>query len=250
MNPMSPTTLPLDADSIDIEELSLPALVRELNLQQRPNWVLRRIMNVLEAKRQAKGLGWSRAWNKSGLNVFRTHVQRIAGDPAYFAPVVPVLERLLPGAGSGYQSFARGLLADPALMAFTFYHNHDGGGAQHEGLTLSFGRRIEGEASRRDRLDLILEDRRQCGRVDGRIDRIRFFICPWTEYQNRKDHYSLEMTEIDPTTLGLAQELYQSCVAHYHAWKCDEGRQWSHWSARYIEYFGPRAFIPVGTSFS
>ena len=157
---MSTATLPLDADSLRVEDLSLPALMRELNLQQRPNWLLRKIMNALEQQRQGKGLGWSRAWNKYGLNVFRTHVQNQRDDPDYFAPVTPLLTHLLPLVPANYQSFVNELLADPALMVFTFYHNHASADAQYEGLTLSFGRKVVGDPSKRDRLDLILEDRR------------------------------------------------------------------------------------------
>ena len=249
-NTMSTATLPLDAESLRVEDLSLPALMREINLQKRPNWLLRCIMNALEAKRQEKGMGWSRAWNKKGLNVFRTHVQTIENDADYFCPVAPILNQLLPLAPPQYQSFAAELMADPSMMAFTFYHNHDLDGLQHEGLTLSFGRKITDDPGKRDRLDLILEDRRIDGRVDGRLDRVRFYICPWSEYKNDKTHFALEKSDFSGADLTAAQDLYESCVRFYHTWKSDEARQWSHWSARYIEYFGARSFIPVGSSFA
>ena len=247
---MSTTTLPLDADSLRVDELSLPALMRELNLQQRPNWILRKLMNALEQKRQGKGMGWSRAWNKYGLNVFRTHLQDLQRDPAYFAPIAPLLARLVPLAPASYQSFVAELLADPKLMVFTFYHNHESAEAQHEGLTLSFGRKVASDPSKRDRMDLILEDRRTGGRVDGQLDRIRLYLCPGSEYQQNKNHFALEQHDFGAETLAPAQALYESCVRHYHAWKGDDERQWSHWSARYIDYFGPRTFIPVGSSFA
>lgn len=247
---MATATLPLDADSLRLEELSLPALMRELNLQQRPHWLLRKIMNALEQKRQAKGLGWSRAWNKYGLNVFRTHVQDRARDPEYFAPLAPLLTQLLPGTPVADQGFVAELFADPALMAFTFYHNHDGPDGQFEGLTLSFGRKVATDPTKRDRLDLILEDRRVDGRVDGHVDRLRLYVCPWSGYQNDKHHFLLTQSPLRPAERELAQALYENCVRAYHLWKGEDARQWSHWSARYIDYFGPRSFIPVGTSFS
>lgn len=247
---MNTATLPLDAESLRVEELSVPALMRELNLQQRPNWLLRKLMNALEQKRQGKGLGWSRAWNKYGLNVFRTHLQNQNRDPDYFAPIAPLLARLVALAPPAYQAFATELLADPGLMVFTFYHNHDSADGQYEGLTLSFGRKVPGDPTKRDRMDLILEDRRINGRVDGQIDRVRLYVCPWSEYQNDKNHFVVEENGLEADPSGPAQVLYQNCVRHYHAWKGDEARQWSHWSARYIDYFGPRTFIPVGSSFS
>jgi hypothetical protein len=157
---------------------------------------------------------------------------------------------MLPLAPEKYQAFASELLADPSLMLFTFYHNHDSGTAQHEGLTLSFGRKVAADPSKRDRLDLILEDRRVNGRVDGRLDRVRLYICPWSEYQHDKAHFAFELSDPAADLMPAAQSLYESCVRHYHNWKGDETRQWSHWSARYIDYFGPRSFIPVGSSFA
>jgi len=247
---MTTATLTLDADSLPIEELSMPALMRELNLQQRPNWLLCKLMNALEQKRQAKGLGWSRAWNKYGLNVFRTHVHDREKDAAYLGASLPLLHRLLTLAPAAYRDFATELLADPALLMFTFYHNHEGPEGQHEGLTLSFGRKVAVNPSKRDRLDLILEDRRLDGRVDGLLDRVRLYVCPWSEYQHGKTHVAIIQPDPVGEVLLPAQALYENCVRHYHEWKGDDARQWSHWSARYIEYFGPRSFIPIGSSFA
>lgn len=241
--------LTLDDTSLDPATLSMPALMRELNLQQRPNWLLVKLMNALEKKRQARGLGWSRAWNKYGLNVFRTHTQDIATDGGYFAPLRPVLRHFLAGAPAAYREFVAELIADPSCLAFTFYHNHDGDGAQYEGLTMSLGRKVATDKTKRDRLDIILEDLRVGGRVDGRVDRLRLKVCPWSPYQHDKEHCSIERTDLMAEELALVQALYENCVRHYHRWKGEETRQWSHWSARYIDYFGPRTFIPAGSSF-
>ena len=48
-------TLELDKQSVDVKELSIAALTRELSLQKRPNWLLIKMMNMLESKRAAKG---------------------------------------------------------------------------------------------------------------------------------------------------------------------------------------------------
>ena len=243
------TTLPLDHDSLAVEELSVPALMQELNLHQRPHWLLRKIMNALEQKRQSKGLGWSRAWNKYGLNIFRTHVHHREQDAAYLAPLAPLFADLLQHAPTPHRTFARELLQDPALMGFTFYHNHTAPHGQYEGLTLSFGRKVVADPSKRDRLDIVLEDRRAQGRVDGHVDRLRLYICPWAEYQKDRSYFLLEQKDLATHAAGAAQALYSNCVHHYHLWKSEPTRQWSHWSARYIDYFGPRSFIPVGSSF-
>ncbi len=247
---MPTALLTLDATSLPAEDLSLPALTRERSLQHRPNWLLRKLMNALEHQRAVKGLGWSRAWNKYELNIFRTHLQDPLHDQEYFAPLTPLLERILPAAPLEYQAFASDLLADPTLIVFTFFHNHATAEAQHEGLTLSFGRAIPGDPGKQDRLDVILEDRRIDGQVDGQVDRFRIYVCPWSEYQNNHTHFALELQDFTMDTFAPAQALYENCVRHYHLWKGEESRQWSHWSARYIDYFGPRSFIPAGSSFS
>ncbi len=248
---MPPATLPLDEQSLNPDELSLSTLMRELSLQQRPSWLLRMLMNALESKRQSRGMGWSRPWNKTGLNVFRTHLQNPTLDAAYLALLEPVLKQLLASVSDAYAAFARELLADPKRMSFTFYHNRQEGDRQYEGLTLSIGRKVEADPSKRDRLDLILEDLRVDGRVDGKVDRLRLYICPWIGFA--PPSFKHHLTDFDGIPAHLetnTQELYHEAVRFYHQWKNEPARQWSHWSANYIDYFGPRSFIPIGTSFN
>jgi hypothetical protein len=247
---MTTGTLVLDESSIRPEALSLSALMRELTLQHKPSWLLVKLMNALEKKRQARGLGWSRAWNKYGLTVFRTHVQRLDEDADYFHPLLPVLNHFLADTSTRYRNFVSDLLNDPERMAFTFYHNNSTeSGTQYEGLTLSLGRRVAADRTKRDRLDIVIEDKREGGRVDGAVDRLRIYVCPWETYQEGRTFHLAERTGLNPEEFALAQVLYESCIAKYHEWKADESRQWSHWSVRYIDYFGPRSFIPQGSAF-
>lgn len=244
-------TLQLDEASLRPEELSMPALMRELNLQKKPSWLLVKLMNALEKKRQAKGLGWSRAWNKYGLTVFRTHTQRLNEDADYFEPLQSLLNHFLADAPAHYRDFMADLLNDPHRMAFTFYHNHTGeDGKQYEGLTISLGRKVTADKTKRDRLDIILEDERVDGCVDGRVDRVRLYVCPLATYQENKTFHLCEKTTLPVEDRKLAQACYQQCVAKYHLWKTDASRQWSHWSVRYIDYFGAREFIPRRSSFT
>jgi len=243
-------TLELDARSVTGDELSIPTLMREISLRERPNWLLRLFMNALEKKRQARGMGWSRPWNKQGLNIFRTHVASLREDADQFAPLAPFLDQFAPQIPADYADFLIDLLADPACMSFVFYHNHDHATGQYEGLTLSFGRRAAGDRARRDRADVILEDRRVDGRVDGEVDRLRIYLCPWERYARGREHFRLEAVDFSAPQRDAVRYLYRESVRHYHQWKSDEARQWSHWSQQYIDYFGPRSFIPIGTSFS
>lgn len=243
-------TLELDAQSIDPNSLSMPALMRELDQQKKPNWLLRLLMNALESKRQSKGMGWSRPWNKTGLNVFSTHKFNTKTDDKYLQPILSFIKPYLEAGPESMRRFALELLSDPSCMGFTFYHNSDRGGQQHEGFTLSFGRKVPGDRSKRDRLDIILEDLRIDGEVDQLVDRIRIYLCPWEHYQDNKQHHLIAIEDIPPSEQESAQFLYKNCIDHYHIWKKEEAREWTHWSARFIDYFGPRSFIPQRTSFS
>ncbi len=247
---MSTTPLLLDETSVQPETLSMAALTREINLQQKPSWLLVKLMNALEKKRQQRGLGWSRAWNKYGMTVFRTHLVKPEEDQAFLRQLDHWIVQLVGDAPLPYREFVIELLADSGRMNFIFYHNRTTeSGEQFEGLTLSIGRRVASDASKRDRIDLILEDRRVDGAVDGRVDRLRLYVCPWSLYGPDRSHYLLDLA---PLPLALAeniQGLYRENVAAYDQWKSVEERQWSHWSVRYIDYFGPRDFIPQGSSF-
>lgn len=247
---MAVRALVLDQQSIDPAKLSIPALMRELNLQRRPAALLVRLMNHLERRRQARGLGWSRAWNKDGLTVFRTHVHDPIVDAEYFAALAPIWERFLAGT-SGERAFVNELLADPGRMGFTFYHNRTApDGRQFEGLTISLGRKVTDAPGHRDRLDVVLEDAREGGEVDGLVDSMRLYVCPWSRYQNQGGHHRVDCTEPSGEELKCLQPIYHQAVAAYHAWKDVPERQWTHWAVRYIEYFGPRDFIPRHSSFT
>lgn len=244
----SPDTLQLDEESIHPDELSMPVLTREIGLQQRPHWLLVKMMNALEQKRQAKGFGWSRAWNKYGMNTFRAHICNTPEDTDYIAPADEFLARWTDQIEEPYRPFVDDLLADPKRMVFTFYHNAEYDGVQYEGITFSMGRKRPEDRSKRDRIDIVLEDRRVDGAVDGTIDRIRIYVCPWETYQEKK--FQLIEPDSDNACWEAAQPFYDHLVKHYHQWKGDDDRQWSHWSVRFIDYFGPRSFIPRESSFT
>lgn len=247
----APASLHLDEQSMPPDQLSIPALMRELTLQQRPSWLLVKLMNALEQRRQAQGMGWSRPWNKYGLTIFHTQTQPAGEDPVRESTVGPLLDALLDGAPARYRAFAASLLDDPKRLTFTFYHNNaTENGRQYEGFTLSFGRYVLADGSKRDRLDIVLEDERHGGQVDGRVDRVRVYVCPWESYGPDRSFHLAETAALSPGEWPLAQALFAYGVSQYNRGKVDETIQWSHWSQRYIDYFGPRQFIPRGSSFA
>jgi hypothetical protein len=87
----------------------------------------------------------------------------------------------------------------------------------------------------------VLEDRWEDGKVDGKVDLARVYINPWSEWKTR----AVDLREVEA---GSVQSLYTQSVANFHAWRSLPQRQWSHWSTDYIDYFGPRTSVPVGTS--
>ncbi len=243
-------TLELDAESMRAEELSMGTLIRELTIKKRPAWLLTRMMSALETERQKRGLGWSRPWNKIGLNVFRTHKVMPAQDAAYLGDVAAFLMSFMPGLPAASGAFARELMADPGLMAFVFYHNHHDASGEHEGMTISLGRKCASDPGKRDRLDIILEDRREHGAVDGAVDRLRIYACPWSEYGISRTPQLYTETAGASLNTDLRQSFYRRQVEAYRFWREEPQRQWSHWSTDYIDYFGPRSFIPLRSSFT
>jgi hypothetical protein len=243
-----PESLVLEEGSIDPNQLSIGTLMRELNLSKQPSWWLRTLMSALETQRIARKLGWSRPWNKDGLTIFRSLRHFIPEDVALLNLVRFSGKHLWPGASDEYRLFIEDLLADKGLMGFSFHHNHFRDGEFHEGVTLSFGRKVIGDRSKRDRLDIILEDRREGNEVDGRLNRIRIFANPWKQYQSNQ-YWKREIGSDNPDTLVAVQPLYDSCCAAYMKNKDISARQFEHWSIRLIDYFGPRDFIPRGSRF-
>lgn len=242
--------LPLDGASLDPTQLSMPTLTRELTLQRRPALLLRIMMDALEGRRQAQKLGWSRPWNKVGLTVFRSHRGDLAADGALYSALREALQQVLAEADAETLAFIDGLLDDPTCMAFVFFHNRSEGGRSWEGLTLSLGRKVPGDTRRRDRLDVILEDERRAdGTVDGRIDQVRIHSCPWSQYREGADR-SWTLTPTADGAWATLEAVYRLAVAGYHADKAVEERQWDHWAQRFISYFGPRRFIPIGSAFT
>lgn len=242
--------LNLDQQSIQPKNLSMQALKRELDLQNKPSWILRKLMNALEAKRMKKKLGWSRPWNKYGVSIFRSHILHIRKDNDYINNALDLALQLIGEVDSHYKTFIESFYQDPKRMAFVFYHNHeDQDGNQYEGLTISIGRKVPDDKTKRDRLDIVLEDLRVDGSVDGQLDRIRVYVNPWQQFQDDK-MYVLDIKNPQDEDLRIAQVFYDLSIKNYHNWKEQTERQWEHWSIRYIDYFCGRSFIPQNSSFT
>lgn len=240
--------LALEAGSLPLSDLSMGTLMREINLRRRPNPILRLLMGHLEKKRMEKKLGWSRPWNKVGTTTFRTHRLRPREDTRFLVDIQEAMRPALEALGRDCLAYAADLFADPELMAFAFYHNRLQGDDWYEGMTLSFGRKLPGDRTKRDRVDLILEDRRESGRVDGLPDRVRVYVNPFEAWDRGEVALLDRAVREGPSTAWDA--LYRTGVDLYREWRETPDRQWEHWAIRTIDYFGPREAIPPGSSFT
>jgi hypothetical protein len=201
-------------------------------------------------QREKRGTGWTRPWNKAGMTVFQVHTHDPAADEGYFQMLLPLLDRALVRASPAYRDFVVELLQDPSLVALTFYHNREDDGRQYEGLTLSLGRVVPKEPSKRDRVDIVLEDEREHGSVDGLVDTVRVYVCPWFTYGHNRNYHLSEGFAARGDAFRVVQEVYQRCISRFHSCKHPADLNGTHWSHRYVEHFGPRQFVPQGSSFT
>jgi hypothetical protein len=238
--------LELDAGSLDPAELSMGALTREINLRVKPNALLRMMMGSLEKKRQAKKLGWSRPWNKTGMTVFRSDRFDLASETDLARAWGNGLLDASAGMPREYRDFVLDLWDDASRMAFAFYHNQSESGREYEGLTLSLGRKIPDDKSKRDRIDIVFGDLRRAGAVDRIPDWVRIYVNPFSAWKSGEMwSISLKGGDIPEPLLGL----YGMALDAYRRNGEMPDRQWNHWAFRYIDYFGPRTFIPRGSAF-
>ena len=237
----------LDDQSLDPEDLSQEVLKRELFLQKRPKNILFKMMNILEQKRMDKKLGWSRPWNKYNLSIFRTHIHFIKQDREYLQTMFDLVLYLLSklSVEQDYANFAKSLMQDQSLLAFSFYQNRQDDEGDFEGICFSIGVK---QGRFRDRLDLIFEDkRRNDGSVDSKLDQLRLYINPYKRFAN--DEFYLAKL-VDNDIDGQMQGAYDLGIETYHQLKANPKRLWKHWSINYIDYFRARDFIPKNSAFT
>jgi hypothetical protein len=130
-------------------------------------------------------------------------------------------------------SFVHDLLQDSRLMGFVFVHENEDEEGRFEGATLSLGRKVQGSTRHRDRVDLVIESR--ISPRPSEIDRFRVFVDPFRgpgEPLWSWSHHGEMPMGVESLLDGLADASW--------SWADDPTRVWSHWSTKYIEYFGPR----------
>ena len=214
------------------------AAIQALNKKNRPPAVLRMIMSAFESYRQSRKLGWSRPWNKYGINTFRSYKLDFPRDAGLVAMARNVLEEAAMDMPPDARAFIDDLLGDPSaarsqLMGFIFFNEIEDGDDLYEGVTLSFGRK--NNKRYRDRLDIVLEAPLRHGHAQP-FERVRIYVDPF-----RGVKPPLWKTEHSSAGLVAATALFAHLCAIYTSWESVDGRIWDHWTSAYIDYFGPRS---------
>jgi len=218
--------------------------MQTLNKRSRPPSVLRLIMNGFEAYRQARKIGWSRPWNKVDVMTFQSY--RI--DAGSDVLLIDLARKMLGQSDlpADARAFCDDLLSEAPeqrrdLMGFIFFHEISDAGAVYEGATLSFGR--INKKRHRDRLDFILEAPIQDG-VPGRVSRYRLFVDP---FMGVKPPLWSEERQVEE--VSAPAQAFETLSKIYRDWAGIPGRDWSHWTSEYIDYFGPRRHITRNSHF-
>jgi len=219
--------------------------VRQLDQDKRPPFLLRLLMNALEAYRQARKMGWSRPQNKYGLTVFESFRLDRGDDRPLIDLVLNTCLAEFPELDEDATQYVRALFEDPNLMGFIFVHDCRDEGKLYEGITFSFGRVAAGQSRHRDRFDLILESEVTGGTSQG-LSRVRAYVDPFT-LPIRK--HPARAYSHEPVRATAAQDLFLSGADVYARWRDDADRAWQHWTQRYINYFGPRTSAVGDTYF-
>lgn len=240
---------------IEIEtEKQYQEAMKTLGRGNRPNWILRLVMNALESYRQARKLGWSRPHNKVGVTTFASYEPDLEEARVIANDVVKAARVEFIGEIDDQQiSFLDELKSDPGLMAFIFVHDRVEQGQIYEGATFSFGRRTEHLPRFRDRMDFIVES--LVGNNGSRgLTSVRAIVDPFKQPISKHPATTFRHICDDKTDPNwwFAKEsiaLFNRASDLHTEWSKNPEKHWDHWTSEYIDYFGPRKEAVPGTYF-
>lgn len=218
------------------DETTYQQTLKILNNQSRPSKILCMLMNMLEAYRQSKKMGWSRPWNKYGLTTFQTFKIDPVLDASLIQQSLQCVQTLDTFTAESL-AFCQQLVSDPdQLMGFIFYSELEEDGKQFETVTLSLGNKVDGNPRYRNRFDIVFDALIQ-GQEVKPLNRIRIYVDPYQE-QHKEPLLSLTLEQHIPDAFQVLFE--QLCKLSFE-WQSLADKHWDHWTSRYIDYFGPRA---------
>lgn len=206
----------------------------ELNARKKPSKTLRFMMQAFENYRQAKKMGWSRAWNKYNVVNFQSFKLN-AADQNLCQATLNVIDAEATTMPEEVRPFVTALLnGNVPPMGFVFFQEYTEKGRRFEGVVMSYGRVNEENKRFRDRLDLILESEVVDGCSQG-LSRMRIYADP---YLGTKEPLWQQVIEQPAHTETI--NLFEQLARLSWAWANDQSRIWNHWVTDYIDYFGPR----------
>lgn len=215
-------------------EQEYQAIQVELNARKKPSKTLRYMMQAFENYRQAKKMGWSRAWNKYHVVNFQSFkLNKDDQDLCRFARHVVTAEA--PQMPEEASTFVAELLQNSQPpMGFLFFQEFTDQNRRYEGAIVSYGRINAKNKRFRDRLDIILESEVIDGVSQG-LSRIRIFVDPYLGVKE-----PLWQGTIDKSFHQESQNLFEHLASLSWEWANDSRRIWNHWVTDYIDYFGQR----------
>ena len=209
--------------------------LQSLNKQDRPPRILCFLMNILESYRQARKMGWSRAWNKYGLTTFQSFKLHAADDMSLIQHTEQTLQSL-PDIPDDALAFMQNILDESErLMGFVFISEYTEGGSIYESATLSFGCKVKDNPRGRERFDIIFD----CPIVDGQtqaLSRVRLYVDPYRDGE-KEPLYQCNINS--PVSEDLMVLFEQLCDCSWQ-WHDKPEKIWHHWTSNYIDYFGER----------
>jgi hypothetical protein len=206
-----------------------------LSSKSYPEQLLRKLMQSLENYRGSRKIGWSRPWNKYGVNTIQSYKLRTE-DQVLHRQACALIERECTRMPEAARSFVEEfLLRKMPPMGFVFLSDIEDGKDLYEVAVISYGRVNADNRRFRDRLDVLLESKIENGRSMG-LSRMRIFVDPYLKGRMEP----LWSQTIDSPASEAGAELFAYVAGLAEDWANDRSRIWKHWITEYIDYFGPR----------
>lgn len=207
-----------------------------VSARREPPRVMKLLVNLFERYRQARRIGWSRPWNKSGTVIFQSFRLPVDTCAELREGAARVLASQLHRADPASRRFSVELLGDEAhLMVFVFLAHVVEDGRRFERITIGLGRVCTDAPRWRDRIDIDLDAEVDGDQTRG-ISRARVFVDP---YEAHRPGPQWRSENIVPSS--AESDLFDHVLAAIPAWIA-AGREWQHWTADYLDYFGPMRF--------
>ncbi len=216
-------------------EAAYQKTLSSLSKQDKPPRILCFLMSLLESYRQARKMGWSRAWNKYGVRTFQSFKLNTHDDMPFIQHAEKTLQTM-PNIPSDTLAFMQNILHEKErLMGFIFISEYTENTNIYESVTLSFGSKAKNNPRGRERFDMIFD----CQIMDDHVlplSRVRLYVDP---YRNGEKEALYQCAITPPFSTELLTLFEQLCDYSWQ-WHDNPKKLWDHWTSQYIDYFSER----------